>query len=162
MHPSGDLIAAILRDGYGASLDWQMWQTPQRGDSAFMSSLWPIFKAVQPFFRPKLGIGESFCFWADEWSGNGHVSQSFPRLFALASDPEGFVRQAWQNAWAPSLPAALSDQRVIDFMRLQELMANQRLSAGPNAWIWSSQNFTVRVVYLRLQERADLEDPLFL
>ena len=122
----------------------------------------PIFKAVQPFFRPKLGTGESFRFWADEWSGNGRLSQSFLRLFALASDPEGSVRQAWQNAWAPALPAALSDQRVLDFMQLQELLANQRPAAGPDAWIWSGQNFTVRAVYLRLRERADSEDPLFL
>ena len=57
---------------------------PQRGDSAFMSSLRLIFKAVQPFFRPKLGTGESFRFWADEWLGNGRISQSFPRMFALA------------------------------------------------------------------------------
>ena len=35
----GDMVAAILRDGYGASLDWQIWQNPRRGDSAFMSSL---------------------------------------------------------------------------------------------------------------------------
>ena len=65
-----------------------------------MSSLRPIFKAVQPFFRPKLGTGESFRFWADEWSGNERLSQSFPRLFALALDLEGSVRQAWQNTWA--------------------------------------------------------------
>ena len=66
----------------------------QRGNSTFMSSLRPIFKAVQPFFQPKLGTGESFRFWADEWSGNGQLSQSFPRLFVLASDPEWSVRQA--------------------------------------------------------------------
>ena len=87
-----------------------MWQTPQRGDSIFMLSLRPIFKVVQPFFRPKLGTGESFRFWANEWSENGRLSQSFPRLFALASNPEGSVRQAWQNAWDPALPSALSDQ----------------------------------------------------
>ena len=66
MQPSGDMVAAILRDGYGASLDWQIWQIPRKGNSAFMSSLRPIFKTVQPFFRPKLGTGESFRFWADE------------------------------------------------------------------------------------------------
>ena len=162
MHPSGDMVAAILHDGYGASLDWQMWQTPQRGDSAFISSLRPIFKTVQPFFRPKLGTGESFQFWADEWLGNGRLSQSFPSLFALTLDPECSVRQAWQNAWAPVLPSTLSDQRVLDFMRLQELLANQRSSAGPDTWIWSGQNLNVLAVYLRLRERVVPEDPLFL
>ena len=118
MHPSEEMVVAILCDGYGASLDWQRWQTSQRGDSAFMSSLRPIFKSVQPFFLPKLGTWESFRFWADEWSGNGRLKQSLPRLFALALDPEGSVRQAWQNAWALALPSALSDQRMLDFMRL--------------------------------------------
>ena len=162
MQPSGDMVVAILRDGYGASLDWQIWQTPRRGDSAFMSSLRPIFKTVQPFFRPKLGTGESFRFWADDWSGNGRLSQFFPRLFALALDPEGSVSQAWQNAWAPVLPSVLSEQRVLNFMRLQVLLANQRPSAGPDAWIWCGQNFNVRAVYLRLRERVVPEDPLFL
>ena len=50
MQPSGDMVVAILRDGYGASLDWQRWQTPQRGDSAFISSLRPIFQTVKSFF----------------------------------------------------------------------------------------------------------------
>ena len=117
---------------------------------------------MQPFFRPKLGTGESFRFWVDEWSGNGRLNQSFPYLFALALDPEGSVKQSWQNAWAPALPSALSDQRMLDFMWLHELLANQRPSAGPDACIWSGQFFNVRAVYLRLRERVALEDPLFL
>ena len=60
MQPSGEMVVAILRDGYGASLDWQRWQAPKRGDSTFISSLRPIFQSVQPFFRPKLGTWESF------------------------------------------------------------------------------------------------------
>ena len=51
---------------------------------------------------------------------------------------------------------------MLDFMRLQALLANQRPSAGPDAWIWCGQNFNVRAVYLRLQERVVPEDPLFL
>ena len=98
----------------------------------------------------------------DEWSGNGRLNQSFPCLFALALDPEGSVKQAWQNAWAPALPSALSDQRMLDFMQLQELLANQRPFAGPDAWIWSGQFFNVRAVYLRLRGRVAPEDPLFL
>ena len=77
-------------------------------------------------------------------------------------NPKGSVRQALQNVWAPALPSALSDQQVLDFMRLQELLANQRPSAGLDAWNWSGQFFNVRAVYLRLRERVVPEDPLFL
>ena len=108
MHPSGDLIAAILRDGYDASLDWQMWQTPQRGDSAFMSSLRPIFKAVQPFFRPKLGTGESFRFWADEWSGNGRLSQSFQ-----PDVTRGAALVAWKTMCRPMSQGGLGIQNLL-------------------------------------------------
>ena len=50
LQPSGDLMSVLLHDCYGASLNWLKWQTPQRGDSAFMSSLRPIFSIVQPHF----------------------------------------------------------------------------------------------------------------
>ena len=50
MQPSGEMVVTILRDEYSASLDWHRWQTPQRGDSAFVSSLRPIFQSVHPFF----------------------------------------------------------------------------------------------------------------
>ena len=39
MQPSGDLATVVLRDGYGSSLDWEMWRSPRRGNSAFMSSV---------------------------------------------------------------------------------------------------------------------------
>ena len=60
MQPPGDLTTRILQDGYGDLLDWHTWETPRKGDSAFMSSLRPIFPTVQPFFHPQLGFGESF------------------------------------------------------------------------------------------------------
>ena len=46
LQPAGDLVSVLLQDCYGASLDWIHWQTPQRGDSAFMSSLRPVFALV--------------------------------------------------------------------------------------------------------------------
>ena len=125
LSPSGDLVSVLLLDCYGASLKWHKWQTPQRGDSAFMSSLRPIFPAVQAHFRPKLGFGAAFRFWMDEWSGNGRLCQSFPRLFALVPDPKCSVSQAWHGAWAPPMPAALSDQRTVEFLQLQEVLAHQ-------------------------------------
>ena len=78
LQPTGDLVTTVLRDEYGTMLDWQLWQTPRRGDSAFISSLRAVFQAIRPFFRPRLGSGESFC-----------LRQLFPRLFALSLDQEG-------------------------------------------------------------------------
>ena len=43
MQPSGDLVTVVLRDGYGSSLDWEMWRTPRRDDFAFMLSVRTCF-----------------------------------------------------------------------------------------------------------------------
>ena len=162
LQPAGDLVSVLLQDCYGASLDWIHWQTPRRGDSAFMSSLRPVFAVVQPLFQPKLGSGTTFRFWMDEWSRNGHLRQSFPRLFALASDPECSVRQAWHDAWAPPMPATLSDQRTSELLRLQELLADLRPTEGQDGWAWCETSFSVRAAYRRLRTPVGSEDPLFL
>ena len=162
LSPSGDLVSVLLLDTCGASLDWHKWQTPQRGDSAFMSSLRPIFPAVQAHFRPKLGSGALFRFWMEEWSGNRRLCQSFHRLFALAPDPECSVCQAWHGAWAPQMPAALSDEQTFDFLRLQELLVNQRPAEGLDGWTWCEPRFSVRGAYRRLRAEAASKDPGFL
>ena len=41
-----DLLSVLLHDCSGAAINWLHWQTPQRGDSAFMSSLRPVFAVV--------------------------------------------------------------------------------------------------------------------
>ena len=55
----------------------------------------------------------------------------------------------------------MSDQRVADFLRLQELLADSRPSEGNDVWIWSEQRFSARAVYSRLREQAAAEDPAF-
>ena len=155
-------MSMLLLDCYGASLDWHKWQIPQRGDSAFISSLRPIISAMLAHFRPKLGSRASFRFWMDEWSRNGRLCLSFPRLFALALDPECSVCQAWHGAWAPPMPAALSDQRTFELLRLQELLVNQRPAEGLDGWTWCEPRFSVRGAYRRLRAHAASEDPLFL
>ena len=139
MQPSGDLVTVVLRDGYDSSLDWEMWQTPRRGDSAFMSSVRTCFPQVQRFFQPQLGDGETFRFWDENWSGH----RLFPRLYALSMDKGVVVRRAWNDAWVPPLPQALSDQRVAELISLQELLADRRLSeVVQDAWVWSGPSFT--------------------
>ena len=162
LQPTRDLVATVLRDEYETTLNWQFWQTSRRGDSAFMSSLRAVLQAVQPFFRPRLGAGESFRFWTDDWSGHGCLRQSFPRLFALSLDQEGRVNRAWHDAWASAIPEALFDQRAGDLLRLQELLADRQPLEWPNAWIWSEPLFSVRVVYNRLRDQVGSEDSAFL
>ena len=43
MQPLGDLVSMVLRDGYRSLLDWEMWPTPRRSNSAFMASVWTCF-----------------------------------------------------------------------------------------------------------------------
>ena len=68
-----------------------------------------------------------FRFWEDNWSRHGRLSGVFPCLYALSTDPGILVQRAWHEAWAPALPVALSNQRVDELLRLQELLADQRL-----------------------------------
>ena len=72
------------------------------------------------------------------------------------------MRQAWHDAWAPPMPATLSDQRTFELLRLQELLANQRPSEGQDGWTSCEPRFSVRGAYRRLRAQAGLEDPLFL
>ena len=90
------------------------------------------------------------------------MSLKFPRLFALARDQQVSVCQAWQEAWAPALPVALSDQRADDLIRMQTLLGDCQLSEGPDAWVWQEPRFSARAVYQRLLEQAATEDPTFL
>ena len=78
LQPTRDLVTTVLRDEYGTTLDRQFWQNLRRGDSAFMSSLWAIFQTVWPFFCPRLGAGESFRFWADDWSSQDACASLSP------------------------------------------------------------------------------------
>ena len=104
MQPSGDLATVVLRDGYGSSLDWEMWQTSRRGNSAFMSSVRTCFPQVQRFFQPQLGDGETFRFWDDNWPGHSRLERLFPCLYAVSTDQGVVVRRAWNDAWVPPLP----------------------------------------------------------
>ena len=71
MQQSGDLAVVVLRGCYGASIDWDLWSTPRRGDSVFMQGLRPVFTCMQSLFQPRVGDGASFSFWEVDWSGHG-------------------------------------------------------------------------------------------
>ena len=106
-----DLAVMVLRGSYGATIDWAVWSTPRRGDSAFMQGLRPVFSNMQSLlFRPCVGDGASFSFWEADWSVHGSFRVTHPRLYALARDPGATVQTVWDAGWFPSLPSTLSDQ----------------------------------------------------
>ena len=125
-------------------------------------SVRPSFSLVQRFFCPQLRDRETFRFWHDDWSGHGRLCGVFPRLYALSTGLGALVRRAWHNAWVPALPTALFDQRVVELLNLQELLANRRPEAAHDTWVWSGPSFTSQAAYRLLQDQKDSEDLLLL
>ena len=107
------------------------------------SSRWPDL-----FFRPQLGDGTDFRFWEDDWTGQGRLADTFPRHYGLAPVPNATVRSAWTSTSNPTLPQALSDQQLADFLSLQSHLADIRLlEATKDAWVWRQPRFLVKAVY---------------
>ena len=151
-------MSTLLREQYGHSLDWSVWENPRRGDSSFVAGLRGIFPIIRPFCKPQLGDGALFRFWEDDWSGHGQLGAIFPCLYALAPVTAATVRSMWTGAWTPTLPQTLSDQRLADFMSLQVCLANLRPTEEiTDAWRWRHSNFSARAVYrlLRGQEPSE-------
>ena len=73
------------------------------------------------------------------------------------------MRRAWHDTWLPVLPAALTDQRVAELLRLQELLGDRRqVEAAPEMWVWRSSWFSARAAYRLLRDQEVPEDPLIL
>ena len=123
LQPSNDMISCLLREAYGASLDWGEWVIPRRGDSPVMAGLRGILPMVQSFFRPQLGDGADFRFWEDDWLTAFPVSTALPRSRTSQSSLHGLVTgprhyhlhsrtSVWLISWTPPLPFALSELAV--------------------------------------------------
>ena len=94
-------------------------------------------------FQAKLGDGAHFRFWSDDWSGLGPLRDAFPRLSGLSVALEATVQQVWCNAWCPSLPDVMSDQRLEDLLGMQTTLAHLRpAEAVGNAWEWRGARFS--------------------
>ena len=125
-----------------------------------MAGLREYFTHMQPSFCPQLGDGTGFKIWQEDWSGLGRLRDLFPRLYALTPVPGVTVRTQWSDAWCPTLPQALSDQRLVDLMILQSRLASMRLTDGiRDAWIWRHSRFSVRAAYHILCGQEPPEDP---
>ena len=59
---SRDMVATLLREQYGNSLDWSVWENPGRGDSPFVAGLRGIFSIIRPFCNRNREMGHSFGF----------------------------------------------------------------------------------------------------
>ena len=85
-----------------------------------------------------------FRFWSDDWSGLGPLRDAFPWLYGLSVALEATVQQAW----CPSLPDVMSDQRLEDILRMQMTQAHLRpIEAVGNAWEWRGARFSAQGVY---------------
>ena len=117
--PEEDVIKSVMRDRYGAGVEWEKLTTRVRGASAFWRGIGKVVPSIKIFFSASLGDGNLFRFWLDEWSDKGCLRGKFPRLFAITQHPQGTVRDCWDGGWSPSLAVQLSDQRPKEFLSMQ-------------------------------------------
>ena len=133
-----------------------------RGASAFWRGLGKVVPHILKFFAASLGDGALFRFWLDEWSDKGCLRGRFPRLFALTPHPQGKVKECWDGGWNPSLAAHLSEQRVGEFISMQQMLEGRRPREGVTyGWIWRNESFSVRGLYRQLRT-SQIEDPTML
>ena len=161
MKHSDDLVIKILKDRYGRDLNWEIKAVSSRGASPFWQGLRPIFTSACKYFVAKLGNGNDFKFWLDEWFGRGALREEFPRLFALARSPNATTWECWDGAWSPTFNAALSDQRLEEFMIMQQRISNKwHHPTSHDGWEWEDVVFTVKSAYKKIREEQYEVDPL--
>ena len=92
-------------------------------------------------------------------SDKGCLRGKFPRLFALTQHQQSTVKECWDGGWNPSLAAHLSDQRLGEFMSMQQMLEGWRPMEGArDGWIWRNEPFSVRGLYQQLRT-SQSEDP---
>ena len=150
MKPSNDMVSILLRESYEHPLDWSMWATPRRGDSPVVAGLRGIFSLVWSFFRQRWGMGH-----ISNFGRMGHLGDVFPLLYAPAPNPAATILTMWTGTWTPSLPQALSGQRLANFMSLQTHLANLRPYAETqDTWLWSHSRLSAKAAYCLLRGQA--------
>ena len=119
--PEEDVIRSVMRDRYGAGVDWEKMTTRVRGASAFWRGLGKVVPSIQKFFSASLGDGNLIRFWLVEWSDKGCLRGKFPRLLTITQHPQGTVKDCWDGGWSPSLAVQLSDQRLEEFFSIPDV-----------------------------------------
>ena len=91
---------------------------------------------MQHLFRPRLGDRARFRFWEDDWAGIERLRDLYPRLHALAIDPNVSVKSVFEASWFPTLPNSISDQRFEDLAALQLAVSHIHVMAETaDSWV---------------------------
>ena len=81
---------------------------------------------------------------------------------AITRHPQSTVKECWDGGWSPSLAAHLSDQRLEEFLSMQQMLEGWRPREGArDGWIWRKEPFSVRGLYQQLRTYQS-EDPAVL
>ena len=63
------------------------------------------------------------------------------------------MEKCWEGTWNPTLAGALSDQRVEEFMIMQQSLVHKRPWSGArDGWEWIGAQFSVQGAYKKLCE----------
>ena len=88
---------------------------------------------------------------------------TFPLRFALSTNPRAIVAECWDGIWNQTLARALLDQKVEEFLLMQQSTLYKRPQSGaPDGWVWIGAQFSVRGAYKRLCEGNHEENPSIL
>ena len=81
-------------------------------------------------------------YWTDDWSTQGILSKAFPHLFALSRNLRATV-ECWDGTWNSMLAGALSNQRIEEFMVMQQSIVHKRPQRGVcDGWEWIRAPFS--------------------
>ena len=96
-------------------------------------------------------------------NGKHILREAFPHLFALTPNPNAMVRECWDVAWNPIFDEAISDQRIMELLRMQQFLAHKQPLRGEcNGWVWDNAPLSVPKAYARIREGQKVEAPTFI
>ena len=112
---------------------------------------------MRAFLIAHLGDGLAFQYRTDDWSTRGILSEAFPPLFALSTNLRAMVKECWGGAWSLTLAGALSDQRIEEFMVMQQSIVHKSLQRGVcDSWEWIGAPILCAGGYIRDYARGNL------
>ena len=70
------------------------------------------------------------------------MREASPRLFTVARNLDAAIGDCWDNMWSPIFDGAVSDQRVGEFLDMQQSIVQMRpLSGESGAQEWEKCSF---------------------
>lgn len=89
-----------------------------------ISRTWLKVEALAVF---KIGDGRRIAFWLDPWVDKISLKVCFPRLFKIASNPNGSVSEHWDlstSSWSIFFKRLLKEEEIEDFQTLLGLISD--------------------------------------